>query len=269
MHTRLLILSVSAGLMTLALQAPVGQGQAACTISDTQVIHSYNVAIAAGASTSQGSVFNAAIDLEYSANNTPCDLVGSDGDDEAGIGGAKMPLIGATCPYSQDDRNVAAGGAPVTVGHHGLGGIDVTNLGGIDVTWSSGIDGADPVQGSACVGNGVISNDITTDPNDCLDTQGERLGLAGNVVKPTSPSGTNDPNSPYTCFDAVDGNVRTFLHFGPFVGTNPGSGTLVVIDLTGNPVTVDPGWTPETPNSIVGFSLPISGTITSGDGSSC
>jgi hypothetical protein len=263
---------------------PNGNSLGQVTPPDTSNPHFFNLALGVGvAQTEDASAFGSV--AVFSTNNPPCDLIGSDGDNEQGIGGAQMPIQGATCPYSQDIKNEQAGGPPITVGHHG-DDIYATNTANIDVAWLSGIDGQDPaatLAGQTCTGNGVISNDATTDPADCID-EGSNINLLSSWHEDSDPLsvGTNDPNSGFTCLDAVDGNEWTFLYYGPFVGTNPGNGALLFI---GNPTTDAPcvdtgytggatdngcvlgvnlGWAPPTPNGVVGLSLPISGTIASG-----
>jgi hypothetical protein len=289
MHTRTLALALSlVTLASAAALAPLASAKVvtvACTVTDTSNPHVYNLALAAGASTNGGSLANVVAYDAFSANNPPCDSIGSDGDEEQGVSGAEMPISGATCPYETDIENEQVGGGPVTVGHHG-DDIFVTNTAGIDVTWSSGVDGQDPaatLSGQTCTGNGVITNDPVGDPADCLDTSGFNLNILSILQDDTDPLGigTNDPASGYTCLDAVDGQEITFLHAGPFVGTNPPQGTLVIIDpsnaacvdpnYTGGDeedagciLGINPGYVPPTPTGIAGFSLPISGTITSG-----
>jgi hypothetical protein len=219
----------------------------ACSVTDESNPHFFDAFSNVGVGSSQGEVVGGGVTLAFSANNPPCDQVGSDGDNEQGISGAQMPIALATCPYSQDIANEQAGGGPVTVGHHG-DDIFVTNTAGIDVTWTSGVDGQDPaatLAGQTCTGNGVISNDPTTDPADCSDSTGANVNLLGNEHVDTDPIsiGTNDPNSGFTCLDAVDGNEWTFLNTGPFLGT---SGCPSVL------------------NGELGFSLPLTGTIASG-----
>jgi hypothetical protein len=223
----------------------------ACTVTDTSNPHFFNAASSAGVTTSEGQT-GGGVTVVFSANNPPCDQVGSDGDNEQGLAGAQMPFVGATCPYSQDVANEQAGGGPVTIGHHS-NDIYVTNAFGIDVTWSSGVDGQDPAASAAgltCTGNGVISDDATTDPADCSDSRGANINILGSVHEDTDPLGdapggedgtepgvtTNDPASGFTCFDAVDGNEWTFLNVGPFA-TILGDGRLLTVELSPSPAT--------------------------------
>jgi hypothetical protein len=201
----------------------------ACTTANTDASNPH--AFGGSAGFSVGSIVTVG-----SIDNPPCDTIGSDGDWEVGDDGAAMPIIGATCPYAQDIVNEAAGGGPVTIGHHG-DGIWVTNLLGLDVAWVSGVDGHDPAApGQACTGNGVITDDALTDPADCVASglNFVTLGLAQHSANPLSAR-TNDPNSGFTCLDAVDGNEWTAVFAGPFLC-----------------------------NGATGFSWPISGFIWSG-----
>jgi hypothetical protein len=258
-----------------------------CTVTDTSNPHFFTSVGTVGVGTPQGQDSAGAVNT-FSANNVPCDQVGNDGDNEQGNGGAEMPIAGATCPYAQDATNEQAGGGPITVGHHG-DDIWVENTADIDVTWSSGIDGQDPaatVAGQTCTGNGIISADITTDPADCSDSMGANVNVLGNYHLDTDPIsvGTNDPNSGFTCFDAVDGNEWTSLNAGPFVGQFGAAGLtaqpgeILCLDLAGlsgdsdtSPTCglhADLDWLPvsgpKVSLPIVGFSLPVTGTIASG-----
>jgi hypothetical protein len=245
------IILVAAALCLVGLVPAVAAQGVACTVSDATYAHQFNAFSNAGVATTEGPTSAGVAAFVFSTNNSPCDQAGSDGDNEHGVGGAQMPIAGATCPYSQDVANVQAGGGHVTVGHHG-DGIYAENAAGIDLTWTSGVDGQDPaaaLAGQTCAGNGIISADPTTDPADCSDSSGANANLLGNVHQSTHPLsiGTNDPASGHTCFDSVDGNEWTFLNFGPFVGTG---GCIA-------------GLAPQ-PNGVVGFSHPVSGTIMSG-----
>jgi hypothetical protein len=274
----------------------------ACTVTDESNPHFFNAFGSVGVATAGGQT-GGGLTVVFSANNAPCDQVGSDGDNEQGLAGAQMPISGATCPYSQDIANEQAGGGPVTVGHHG-DDIFVTNEGNVDVTWSSGVDGQDPaatLAGQTCTGNGVISDDATTDPADCSDSTGANINILGSIQHDTDPLsvGTNDPSSGFTCFDSTDGNEWTFLNAGPaapavfsegpifHVSCTDGEG-FVTVCADGDPnkacvdesdipsdtdaapfcaITVDTDWTPTGPSDAstpIGFSLPIAGTIASG-----
>jgi hypothetical protein len=88
------------------------------------------------------------------------------------------------------------------------------------MTWTSGVDGQDPlatIMGLPCTGNGLITDDPTMDPADCIDS-GANVNLLGNVHDDAHPLsvGTNNALSGFTCFDAVDGNEWTFLGGTPF-----------------------------------------------------
>jgi hypothetical protein len=249
-----------------------------CTNVDTSNPHFYGIVDGLGVATSQG-ISGLGLAIVYSTNGVPagCDQIGSDGDNEQGGSGAQMPITGASCPYSQ---------GATTVGHH-TDDIYATNVANIDITWSSGVDGQDPaatLAGKVCTGNGVISDDATTDPADCSDSTGANVNQLGSVHDDTHPLGvgTNDPASGSTCSDAVDGNEWTFLNVGPFVGTSSGSGPLLGADQSGNGcVDIEPtpgpmpppppciaeldgAWLPPTPTGIIGLSLPLQGTINSG-----
>jgi hypothetical protein len=203
-----------------------------CTGVDTSNPHFFNAFSNAGVGTETGQI-GGGIVVVYSANGVPtgCDQFSSDGDNEQGISGAEMPIIGATCPYSQ-------GPFPATVGHHG-DDIYATNVANIDITWSSGIDGQDPVAllaGQTCTGNGVIGDNATTDPADCLDSTGANINLLGGFYDDTHPLGvgTNQfretGSSSYTCLDSVDGNEWTFLNTGPFLLIVPTDGPILNIN---------------------------------------
>ena len=132
-------MSIKAILIVAALAAvaitPLANSQAACTVRDSQAVHTYNVFSSVGVATSQGQT-GGGIGVVYSANNVPCDQVGSDGENEAGIAAAQMPLTygpGAGCTFQQDDANAAVGGGAVTVGHH-TNNFVATNVGGVDIT---------------------------------------------------------------------------------------------------------------------------------------
>jgi hypothetical protein len=269
--------------------------------ADTSNPHFFDAFSGGGVSTGGGQTGGGAIGF-FSANNPPCDQIGSDGDNEQGLSGAQMPISGATCPYSQDLANEQVHGSAVTVGHHG-DDIFVTN-GLIDVTWSSGVDGQDPaatLAGQTCTGNGIVSDDATTDPADCSDSTGANINILGATYHDTDPlsAGTNDPASGFTCLDAVDGNEWTFLVAGPFVRVAPNdggggpflafgkeSGGFITVNPDGNAeggpcpfdttdaedqgehpdclITLDPDWSPPNAAQAIGFSLPIFGTIASG-----
>jgi hypothetical protein len=254
-----------------------------CTNVDTSNPHFYGGVSSAGASTPDGQT-GGGLAVVYSTNGVPagCDQIGGDGDNEQGLAGAQMPLIGATCPYS---------GGSSTVGHHG-DDIYATNVANIDITWSSGVDGQDPaatLAGQTCTGNGVVSDSAASDPADCSDSKGANINLLGSAHSDTDPlgAGTNDPLSGFTCLDSVDGNEWTFLNVGPYVGlTIVGGGHGFLLfgpDTAGAPCVdtgytggntedlgcilgVNLGWAPPTPafNGIVGISLPLQGTIASG-----
>jgi hypothetical protein len=216
-----------------------------CTFTDTQNPHFFDLSSGVGVATSQGEI-GAFTAFAFSANNAPCDQIGSDGDNEQGVGGAQMPIAGATCHYSQDQKNSLAGDPlTITVGHHGDDIYVAQNTAGLDVVWASGIDGEDPaalIAGAPCVGNGIITDDAVTDPADCLDSTGANINFFGSVHSDTDPlsagsggqfglgPGTNDPHSGYTCFDAVDGNEWTFLTVGPFATTIPGEGAVLGVE---------------------------------------
>jgi hypothetical protein len=228
-------ITLAVALAAVGFVGVVGAASAAsvaCTVTDTSNPHFFNTAGSASVSDSDGEISGAGVADAFSTNNPPCDQVGSDGDNEQGIGGAEMPLVGATCPYQQDVANEQAGGGPVTVGHHG-DDIYVTNTGGLDVTWLSGIDGQDPaatLAGQTCTGNGIIANDPTTDPADCQDANGANINIVGSVHSDTDPLsvGTNDPASGFSCLDAVDGNEWTFLNMGPVAPIHTDGGPLFV-----------------------------------------
>jgi hypothetical protein len=294
------------GVMSTASAASLACVPNGTSIPDQSNPHFFNAFSSAGVGTSQGQT-GGGVTVVFSTNNPPCDQVGSDGDNEQGLSGAQMPItgaggagIGGGCPYSQDVANEQAGGGPITIGHH-FDDIYVTN-GGIDVTWTSGVDGQDPaatLAGQTCTGNGVISDDATTDPADCSDSTGANINILGSVHQDTDPQsiGTNDPLSGFTCLDAVDGNEWTFLNVGPFVGTTAGEGAILGVELTPTAgdqeqlinvdaggaacvdtsdgpsdadtttsciLTVDTDWTAPGVTGQVGFSLPITGTIASG-----
>jgi hypothetical protein len=248
---RLNAILVSALLALIAL-APVTTSSAApppnplpCTNVDTSNPHFYGGVSSAGVTTGQGQA-GGGLAVVYSTNGVPagCDQVGSDGDNEQGLSGAQMPIVGAYCPYSQGTN---------AVGHHG-DDIFVTNMAGIDVTWSSGVDGQDPaatLAGQTCTGNGIISDTAASDPADCSDSTGANVNLLGSAHDDTHPLGvgTNDAASGFTCFDSVDGNEWTFLNVGPYVGTTECTDTF---------------GQGQAPNGQVGFSLPIQGTVASG-----
>jgi hypothetical protein len=281
MDTRALLLFValmSAGFADLLVSsAAPPPNPLPCTNVDTSNPHFYGGVSSAGVSTSQGQT-GGGVAVVYSTNGVPagCDQIGSDGDNEQGVSGAQMPITGHSCPLSQ-----GAG-----VGHHG-DDIYATNIANIDVTWSSGVDGQDPaatLAGQPCTGNGIVSDDPTADPADCSDSTGANVNLLGSVHDDTNPLGvgTNDPSSGFSCLDAVDGNEWTFLNVGPFVGTTPGNGALLKVDIGGRPcidiqpwpgpmpppppciVELNSAWQPPEPTGVVGLSLPIQGTIASG-----
>jgi hypothetical protein len=212
-------------LALLAALCSAGAARAAslaCTVTDESNPHFFTAAAAdPGLRRVEVSFGPNAPAIVFSLNNAPCDQIGSDGDNEQALLGAQMPIVGATCPYAQDILNEQAGGGPVTVGHHG-DDIYATNVANIDLGWSSGVDGQDPaatLAGQTCTGNGVISDDPTTDPADCFDNSGANINVLSNVHRDTDPLsiGTNDPLSGFACLDAVDGNEWTFLDVGPFL----------------------------------------------------
>jgi hypothetical protein len=284
------VIALVATLAVVGVAHGASAASAACTVTDTSNPHFFNEYDSAQSHAEAGHEHVTV----FSSNNGPCDQVGSDGDNEQGIGGAEMPLAGATCPYSQDVDNEKAGGGPVTVGHHGDDIYVGNNPGNLDVTWASGVDGQDPaatLAGQTCTGNGIVSDNAVTDPADCLDGEGANINILGNFHEDTDPLGigTNDGGaSGFTCLDAVDGNEWTFLTTGPFVGQTE-DGVLVVgsspealvtvnpsfscgVEVSDGPsdsgepttclVTVDSDWV--TDGALVGYSEPISGTIASG-----
>lgn len=153
-----------------------------------------------------------------------------DGDPDIGVDGAALPggAYAAGCGF---------------VSHHSAGvasTFSVTDHTGVaTVVWSEGTDGParNPLTGvplAGCVTNGVITDNPTTDPDDCYGSLGYITPSSGSLASTFTGANGVATGPPVTACNGFDGLTWVFLFHGTIRDPSFPGGVLVSTPIEGD-----------------------------------